>query len=176
MQAGYGRSLSWALRHPFVVILALAATIGLNFHLYAHVPKGLFPQQDTGRLMGTLEADQSISFQSIKDKLAEMIEIVKADPAVETVVGFTGAGSGAGQRSTNTARVFAALKPLSERKISIDDVIGRLRGKLGHVPGGRLFFQAFQDVNPAGRAVARRNINIRFTPKTRPTFTNGRRS
>ena len=94
VQAAYGRSLSFALRHSFVVILALAATIALNFYLYAHVPKGLFPQQDTGRLMGTLEGDQSISFQSIQGKLAEMIEIVKADPAVDTVVGFTGGGGG----------------------------------------------------------------------------------
>jgi multidrug efflux pump len=157
LQAAYGRSLSWALRHPRLIMLALLATIGLNFvlfgafpNLYKGIPKGLFPQQDTGRLMGTLEGDQSISFQSIKEKLAEMIDIVKADPAVETVVGFTGAGAGPGG-ATNTARVFAALKPMSQRKMGIDDVIGRLRGKLGHVPGGRLFFQAFQDVNPGGR-------------------------
>jgi multidrug efflux pump len=150
LQAAYGRSLALALRHPLLVILALAATIALNFNLYAGVHKGLFPQQDTGRLMGVLEADQSISFESIKDKLAEMIQIVKADPAVSNVVGFTGAGAGPGG-ATNTARVFAALKPMSERDIGIDDVIARLRGKLSHVPGGRLFFQAFQDFNPGGR-------------------------
>ncbi|WP_374545413.1 efflux RND transporter permease subunit, partial [Rhodoblastus sp.] len=150
IQAAYGRSLSWALRHSLFVVIALFATIGLNFYLYGHISKGLFPQQDTGRLMGMLEADQSISFESVRDKLAEMIAIVKADPAVENVVGFTGAGAGPGG-ATNQARVFAALKPLSERKISIDEVIARLRGKLSHVPGGRLFFQAFQDVNPSGR-------------------------
>jgi multidrug efflux pump len=151
LQAAYGRSLSWALRHPRLIICALVATIGLNFYLYGHIPKGLFPQQDTGRLMGKLEADQSISFQSVSKKLAEMIEIVKADPAVDTVVGFTGAGAGPGG-ATNSATVFAALKPMSERKMGVDDVIGRLRGKLSHVPGGRLFFQAAQDVSPGGRS------------------------
>jgi multidrug efflux pump len=150
IQSAYGRSLSWALRHPRLIIFALAATVGLNFYLYAHVPKGLFPQQDTGRLMGKLEADQSISFQSISKKLAEMIEIVKADPAVKNVVGFTGGGAGPGG-STNTATVFASLKPVSERKMGVDDVIARLRGKLSHVPGGRLFFQAAQDISPGGR-------------------------
>jgi multidrug efflux pump len=150
LHAGYGRSLSWALRHPLFVMLALCGAIWLNFHLYGAVSKGLFPQQDTGRLMGTLEGDQSISFQSMKTKLAEMIAIVKADPAVKSVVGFTGAGAGPGG-ATNSARVFAALTPLSERKIGIDDVIARLRGKLAHVPGGRLYFQAFQDVKFGGR-------------------------
>jgi multidrug efflux pump len=150
VQAAYGRSLSWALRHPRLIIFALAATVGLNFYLYAHVPKGLFPQQDTGRLMGKLEADQSISFQSMSKKLAEMIEIVKADPAVKNVVGFTGGGAGPGG-STNTATVFASLKPQSERKMGVDAVIARLRGKLSHVPGGRLFFQAAQDISPGGR-------------------------
>jgi multidrug efflux pump len=157
IQAVYGRSLSWALRHSFLVVCALPATLVLIAVLMGAVPqiykgldKGLFPKEDTGRMMGTLEGDQSISFQSIKDKLAEMLEIVKADPAVETVVGFTGAGAGPGG-STNSARVFAALKPLSERKIGIEDVIARLRRKLGHVPGGRLFFQAFTDYNFGGR-------------------------
>ncbi|HUO55300.1 MAG TPA: efflux RND transporter permease subunit, partial [Rhodoblastus sp.] len=158
IQAGYGRSLSWALRHSRLVIFALFATIFMNFLLFGAFPKiyggihkGLFPQQDTGRMMGRLEGDQSISFESMKDKLAEMIAIVKADPAVENVVGFTGSGGGPGGATNNTARVFAALKPLSERKIGIDKVIGRLRGKLSHVPGGRLYFQAFQDVNVGGR-------------------------
>jgi multidrug efflux pump len=148
--AAYGASLSWALRHPRLIMLALAATIGLNFWLYAHVPKGLFPQQDTGRLIGKLEADQSISFQSISGKLEEMIAIVRADPAVESVVGFTGAGGGPGG-ATNSATVFASLKPLSERQLGVDQVIARLRGKLAHVPGGRMFFFPAQDFSPGGR-------------------------
>jgi multidrug efflux pump len=150
VQAAYGRSLSWALRHSLIVLIALFATIGLNFYLYANVQKGLFPQEDTGRMMGTLEGDQSISFQSMKEKLSEMLSIVKADPAVETVVGFTGAGAGPGG-ATNSARVFAGLKPLSQRDVSVDQVIARLRGKLAHVPGGRLYFQAFSDYKFGGR-------------------------
>jgi multidrug efflux pump len=152
LHAGYGRSLSWSLRHPLMVMLALCGAIWLNFHLYGAVSKGLFPQQDTGRLIGRLEADQSISFQSVSDKLAEMIRIAKEDPAIDAVVGFTGAGSGGGGGSTNTATVFAALKPLAQRDVSIDQVIARLRPKLGHVPGGRLYFQAAQDFRAGARS------------------------
>jgi multidrug efflux pump len=150
IQAAYGRSLAFALRHPLTIVLALFATIGLNFTLYAHVHKGLFPQEDTGRMMGILEGDQSISFQSMKKKLAEMLAIVQADPAVETVVGFTGATGGPGA-GANSARVFAGLKPLSQRDVSVDQVIARLRQKLSHVPGGRLYFQAFSDYKFTGR-------------------------
>ncbi len=154
LHAGYGRSLSWSLRHPAKIILTLAATVVLNFWLFGHVPKGLFPQQDTGRMIGRLQADQSISFQSIEQKLAEMIRITKQDPAVANVVGFTGAGSGGGGGSTNTATVFAALKPLSQRDVSVDQVIARLRPKLAHVPGGRLYFQAAQDFRSGGQSTA----------------------
>ncbi len=154
LHTGYGHSLRWSLRHPLVIMLVLAGTIWFNFHLYGTIPKGLFPQQDTGRLMGKLEADQSISFQSVNEKLAEMIRIAKEDPAVETVVGFTGAGSGGGGGSTNTATLFAALKPLSQRDVSVDQVIARLRPKLGHVPGGRLYFQAAQDFRAGARSSA----------------------
>lgn len=151
LRNGYGHSLRFALRRRRLVVLALAATIGLNFYLYAHISKGLFPQQDTGRLMGKLEADQSISFKSLTGKLKEMMTIMQADPAVANIVGFTGAGGGPGGNSTNNATVFVNLKPLAERKIGVDDVIARLRKKLSHIPGGRLFFQAAQDVNPSGR-------------------------
>ena len=152
LQASYGRSLTWSLRHPRFIMLLLAATIGLNFYLFGAVNKGLFPQQDTGRMMGKLEADQSISFQSISKKLEEMLRIVKEDPAVATVVGFTGAGGGGGGGTVNEATVFAALKPLSQRDVTVDQVIARLRPKLGHVPGGRLFFQAAQDFRAGGRS------------------------
>ncbi len=157
IQAAYGRALTHALRHPLLTISTLPASFFLIFllfgafpSLYKGVPKGLFPPEDTGRMMGTLEGDQSISFQSMKTKLTEMLGIVQADPAVQTVVGFTGATGGPGA-AVNTARVFAGLKPLSQRDVSVDQVIARLRGKLSHVPGGRLYFQAFSDYKFTGR-------------------------
>ncbi len=151
-QAGYGASLKIALRHPLLMLLSLIVVIALNVVMYRAIPKGLFPQEDTGRLIGRLEADQSISFQSVSKKLEEMIRVVKADPDIDTVVGFTGAGSGGGNGSTNTATVFAALKPLGVRGASADQVIARLRPKLNHVPGGRLLFFAAQDFSRGPRS------------------------
>jgi multidrug efflux pump len=153
LRAAYGRSLSVALRHSFVTIVVLFATIGGNFWLYAHVHRGLFPQEDTGRLVGKLQADQSISYQAMKKKLEEMLRIAGEDPAVEAVVGFTGAGSGS-WRPSNTATVFVHLKPLSERNVSVFQVLARLRPKLAHVPGGRLIFYAAQNVRTSGRESA----------------------
>ncbi len=146
--AGYDRSLSWTLRHPRTMILVTFATIALNIYLFINVPKGFFPQQDTGRLAGSIVAAQDISFTAMRQKLQELVDIVGADPAVDSVLGFTGGGF-AGTR--NTARVFAALKPLDERKLSVDQVIGRLRGKLSGVPGAALYLQAVQDVRVGGR-------------------------
>ncbi|MGZ5780757.1 MAG: efflux RND transporter permease subunit, partial [Burkholderiaceae bacterium] len=142
----YARTLNVALRHSLITLLILFAVIALNFHLYAIVPKGFFPQQDTGRIIGSIQADQATSFQAMRPKLAAYIDIVRADPAVESVTGFTG-GS---QR--NTGRMFISLKPLNERKVSADDVINRLRGKLAVVPGATLFMQAAQDIRAGGRA------------------------
>jgi multidrug efflux pump len=147
---GYGRTLTWALRHSALVLLILVATICLNVALYVVVPKGFFPQQDVGLLIGTLQADQSISFQAMSKKLTEMMDIVRADPAVENVVGYTGVGSGGGNSQINTGSVFVSLKPLSER-VSIDRVMARLRAKLSQVPGGRLFLVAMQDLRAGGR-------------------------
>jgi multidrug efflux pump len=151
-QAFYGRTLLAALRHPKLVMLSLLLVIVANVQLYKHIPKGLFPQQDTGRMIGRLEADQSISFASVSAKLEEMIRVVQADPAVQSVVGFTGAGSGGGFGSTNTASVFVALKPLGQRHASVEQVIARLRPKLAHVPGGRLLFFAAQDFSRGPRS------------------------
>ncbi|WP_294541951.1 efflux RND transporter permease subunit [uncultured Rhodoblastus sp.] len=152
LHGAYGRSLTWSLRHPRLIMLLLLATVALNIQLYRIVPKGLFPQQDTGRLMGRLEADQSISFQNISQKLEEMIRITKEDPAIDTVVGFTGSSGGGGPGgSANSATLFASLKPVSVRGVSVDEVIARLRPKLGHVPGGRLYFQAAQDFRAGAR-------------------------
>ncbi len=145
MTAFYRRSLRSALRHPNLVLLVLVATIGLNVYLFIIIPKGFFPQQDTGRLVGGIQADQSISFQLMRGKVQQLQAIVQADPAVDSVAGFTGG------RQTNSGFVFIALKPLAERGVSADQVINRLRGKLAQVPGGRLFLQAVQDIRVGGR-------------------------
>ncbi len=148
---GYARTLTWALRHSSLVLLIFVATICLNVALFIVVPKGFFPQQDTGRLVGSLQADQSISFQSMSQKLRQMMSIVRADPAVENVVGFTGAGSGGGYSQINKGNVYVALKPLSQRNVTVDQVIARLRPKLARVPGGRLYLAAIQDLRAGGR-------------------------
>ncbi|AXE32085.1 multidrug transporter subunit MdtC [Chromobacterium phragmitis] len=146
MLNGYRRSLSWALRHSRLMMAVLAATIALNVFLYAVIAKGFFPQQDTGRLMGMIRADQNISFQAMQQKLQRFIDVVSADPAVDKVVGFTGGGK------RNGANMFVSLKPLSERKESADQVIARLRKKLSHEPGAQLFLQAVQDIRIGGRS------------------------
>ena len=143
---GYRVSLDWALAHGRIMMFVLLATVCLNIYLYTVIPKGFFPQQDTGRLMGAIQADQSISFQAMRDKLATFVNIVSQDPAVDSVVGFTGGGQ------VNTGRMFVGLKPLAERQISADKVIARLRGKLGHEPGANLFLQSVQDISVGGRA------------------------
>ncbi|MFL6582529.1 MAG: multidrug efflux RND transporter permease subunit [Burkholderiales bacterium] len=151
---GYERSLAWALSHSRFMMLLLAATICLNVYLYVVIPKGFFPQQDTGRLNGFIQADQAISFQAMQKKLSDFIEIVRRDPAVENVIGFTGGG----QR--NSGAMFIALKPLSERHLSVDRVIARLRGKLAAEPGASLFLQAAQDIRMGGRAA---NAQYQYT-------------
>jgi len=147
----YERTLGWALRNTATVMLALVATIALTVFLFGVIPKGFFPEQDTGRLIGAIQADQSISFQAMQKKMAQLMAIVQADPAVQSVVGFTGGGSGGGRSSTNTGSVYVALKPLSQRSVSADQVIGRLRRKLAAIPGARLFLQAVQDIHVGGR-------------------------
>src|SRR6201992_769301 len=152
MLNGYRRTLAVALRHPLSVMLILAATLGLNFYLYGAVPKGFVPQQDTGLLIGSIQADQRTSFQLMQQKLTQFIDIVKSDPAVDTAVGFTG-GSGPGPgASTNTGTVFASLKPLSERKLPADQVIERLRAPLAAVAGATLFMQSIGDLGAGGRS------------------------
>ena len=148
--SGYDRSLGWALRHSRLVLLIFIGAIVLNGFLFYVVPKGFFPEQDTGRLIGSLQADQSVSFQLMTQKLRQMTAIVQADPAVEHVVGYTGVGSGGGFGQINTGSVFVSLKPISERP-PVNQVIGRLRSKLAQVPGGRLFLFAVQDVRAGGR-------------------------
>jgi multidrug efflux pump len=146
MLNGYRRTLTVALLHPRSIMLVLAAVLGLNFYLYDIIPKGFFPQQDTGRLTGVIQADQSISFQLMQQKLAQFVTILKKDPAVEVAVGFTGGGQ------TNSGFVFVSLKPLDQRKLSADGVIARLRREMAAVPGATLFLQAVQDIRIGGRA------------------------
>jgi multidrug efflux pump len=155
--ARYEASLSWVLRHSLIMIVVTLATILLNVYLFGIVPKGFFPQQDTGRLNGSIQAAQDISFQAMREKLADLVAVVQADPAVDSVLGFTGGGF-AGTR--NTGRVFASLKPLDERKLGVDQVIARLRGKLSKVPGATLYLQAVQDVRMGGR---QSNAQYQFT-------------
>src|SRR5262249_26993758 len=125
----YGRMLSVVLRFSFATLLVLIATVALTGFLYVYVPKGFFPQQDPGRLGGSIQADQDSSFQLMNNVLLQMIDIVKADPAVENVVGFTG---GAG--TPNMARLFIALKPLDQRDTRADQIIARLPPKRAQVP------------------------------------------
>jgi multidrug efflux pump len=146
---GYERSLGWALQHSRFVMLIFFTVFGLNIFLFIIVPKGFFPEEDTGRLVGSLQADQSVSFQAMSQKLRQMMAIVQADPAVQTVVGYTGTGGG-GYGQINTGSVFVSLKPVSERP-PVDQVIARLRPKLAEVPGGRLFLVAVQDIRAGGR-------------------------
>ncbi|MGB6635829.1 MAG: efflux RND transporter permease subunit, partial [Bradyrhizobium sp.] len=151
MLNGYRWTLAIALRHPLSVMLILAATLVLNVQLYRVVPKGFVPQQDTGLLAGSIQADQHTSFQLMQQKLTQLIGIVKSDPDVDSVVGFTG-GSGPGSASTNTGSVFASLKPIGERKISAERVIERLRGELSAVAGATLFLQSIGDLPSGGRS------------------------
>ena len=136
----------WALRHARLVMAILAATVGLNIYLYVDIQKGFFPQQDTGRIVGNIQADQAISFQAMRGKLAAFVDIVQTDPAVESVTGFTGGG----QR--NSGFMFVSLKPRAERGISADQVVARLRGKLAQVPGANLFLVPVQDIRVGGRS------------------------
>ncbi len=151
MRDFYGRTLAVALEHPRTVMIVLGATVALNFYLYTVIPKGFFPQQDTGTLTGNLRADQSISFQAMAQKLRSVMSIVQADPAVQDVVGFTGGGGGGGGGATNTANIFVGLKPLAQRKLSSDKIIARLRLKLANITGVRLYLQAIQDIRAGGR-------------------------
>jgi multidrug efflux pump len=141
----YERSLGWVLRHQPLTMAVTLATMAATVFLYVKIPKGFFPQQDTGRMNGSIVADQDSSFQSMRPKLAEFMRTVMQDPAVENAAGFLGGSS------VNTGRFFAALKPKEARDATIDQVIARLRGKLAHVPGATLYLQAVQDVRVGGR-------------------------
>ena len=143
----YEASLSWVLRHARLTMVVAAITVCINVYLYAVVPKGFFPEQDNGRLMGAIQADQDTSFQALRQKLGQFVDVVMADPAVDSVVGLTGGTQG----TSNTGRMFIALKPVAERKLTAAEVIARLRPKLANVPGATLYLQAIQDIRVGGR-------------------------
>ncbi len=144
----YDLMLRWVLRHqPFVLTVTLA-TICVSVFLYYKVPKGFFPQQDTGRITGNILADQDVSFASMTSKAKAIAQIVLDDPAMETVSVSTGGGYGGG---TNSGRLFGQLRPLAVRKLTTDQVIARIRGKAAHVPGATLFLQSVQDVSVGAR-------------------------
>lgn len=145
----YDQSLIWVLDHQQLMLLATLVTIILTIGLYIAIPKGFFPQQDTGRLSASIQADQNISFQAIKQKLTNYVNLIMKDPAVQNVVGFVGGGGGS--TTTNSGSIFITLKHLSERRISADSVINRLRKKLASITGASLFMQATQDLIVGGR-------------------------
>ncbi len=145
VHGAYARSLRVVLHHPQMTLLITLLAIAINVYLYIVVPKGFFPQQDTGRIGGAMVADQDISFAAMKEKLHDFLRIVHSDPAVQNVEGFTGGGQ------LNVASMQAQLKPLNDRKLSADQVINRLRGKLAHIPGATLYMQPAQDFRVGGR-------------------------
>jgi multidrug efflux pump len=146
MHHGYEKSLRTVLRFPLLMLIVFFATLALTIYLYKDIPKGFFPQQDTGRLIGFVRADQQTSFQAMQQKLQRLAAIVRADPAVESVTGFTGGGG-----SKNSAMMFIALKPLKERDASLDQILARLRPQLSKEPGANAFLNPIQDLRAGGR-------------------------
>ena len=154
LQDFYGRTLTWVLRYKLLTILVFLSTVLLNIHLYVTIPKGFFPQQDTGRIVAGIRGDQSISFQSMRTKFRQFVRILREDPALENVVGFTGGNQ------TNSGFIFATLKPVKDRDVTADQVIARLRGRLSQVTGAAIFLQAVQDIRVGGR---QSNSQYQFT-------------
>ena len=144
---GYSRTLGWAIRRKGLMLLVLGGTVLLNIWLFTIIPKGFFPEQDTGRMFGFIQADQSVSFQRISQKLRQYAKIVQDDPDVDDVVGFTGAGGGGG----NSGRMFISLKPLGVRKATTEQIMSRLRPQLAKVAGATLFMAPQQEVRVGGR-------------------------
>ncbi|TCZ57358.1 multidrug efflux RND transporter permease subunit MdtC [Klebsiella grimontii] len=154
IQGGYGKSLKWVLKHSRLTGLVLLGTIALSVWLYISIPKTFFPEQDTGVLMGGIQADQSISFQAMRGKLEDFMKIIREDPAVDNVTGFTG-----GSR-VNSGMMFITLKPRDERHETAQQIIDRLRKKLAKEPGANLFLMAVQDIRVGGRQA---NASYQYT-------------
>ncbi|HEX4378959.1 MAG TPA: efflux RND transporter permease subunit [Candidatus Acidoferrum sp.] len=146
MLSFYRRSLTWVLDNPGLTLVVLIVLVGLNVLLIVRIPKGFFPQQDTGAIVGGLQGPQDASFAVMNNSVQKLVAVVKADPGVQNIIGFTG-GNGA----TNTGFLYAALKPLKERKTSASDIINRLRPKMNALPVASAFLQAAQDLRIGGR-------------------------
>ncbi len=145
---GYEVSLAWTLRNSLLMLLIFLITFGLNIYLFMKIPKGFFPQQDTGRMNGSILGAQDSSFQAMQQRVLGLTQIVQKDPGVASVAAFTGGGGGT---TVNTGRVFIALKPLAQRKVTADQIINRLRPQLARIPGATLFLQSVQDLRVGGR-------------------------
>jgi multidrug efflux pump len=152
LRAGYSKSLGWVLHHQPLTLMVTIATLILTVYLYIIVPKGFFPQQDVGRMSGTILADQATSFQAMRERVEEIDRIVMSDPAVDNLNAYVGGGGGGAGTALNSGRMNVTLKPLAERKVSTDDVIARLRPKLARVAGASLYLQAVQDLRIGGRS------------------------
>ncbi len=144
----YEVTLGWVLRHQRITMVVTILTLVFTVYLYVVIPKGFFPQQDTGRITGSIQADQNTSYQAMEHLLTRFAAVVSEDPAVEGLIAFTGGQGG----TSNAGRMFVSLLPLEERKMNADEVIARLRGKLSTIPGGTLFLQAVQDLRIGGRS------------------------
>jgi multidrug efflux pump len=151
MRHHYDVSLRWALRHPRFMLLIIVITVATNVCLFIIIPKGFFPEQDTGRISGAIQADQDVSFQSMRAKLAQILAIIKSDPEVQYAAGFTG-GSGGGGTAANTGRMFISLQPFGKRHVTANQFIAGLRRKLSSVPGAPAFLQPVQDLRIGGRS------------------------
>ncbi len=152
MHWAYRISLKWVLDNQALVLTITALTLALNIYLFVVIPKGFFPQQDMGRIMGMVQASQDISFNALRQKQDQFARIVMNDPGVDAVESFVGGGFGGS--SVNTGRMFIALKPLSVRKVTADQIIARLRPKTSHIAGARLYLQAVQDINVGGHGTS----------------------
>jgi len=162
--AEYERGLRWVLRHQVIILLIFVATFGLNIYLFTIVPKGFFPEQDTGRLGGSIQGQQDVSFLEMKQKMDQVVSIVKTDPAVQNALSFLG-GGGPGGGSSNQANMFLTLKPDAERHpgffhrapkvdMTVNAVIARLRPRLSRIPGLRVYLQSSQELRIGGRSSA----------------------
>ena len=147
MHSNYKKSLSWALGHPRVMLSLTVITLLVNIWLFIVIPKGFFPEQDIGRISGAVQADQDMSFQAMKQKMTQVVNIISSDPDVDYVGGFSGGGMGA---TVNAGRMFIALKPFDKRKNTISQVMARLRPKLAKIPGARTYLQPVQDLRIGG--------------------------
>jgi multidrug efflux pump len=153
LRSGYEKSLAWVLRHQPLTLAVTMATIALSVYLYIIVPKGFFPQQDVGRISGSILADQATSFQAMRDHVLQLHKIIMEDPAVDNLNSYVGSsGGGGGGAALNSGKMNILLIPLKDRKISVDEVIARLRPKISHVPGVSLYLQAVQDLRIGGRS------------------------